>query len=164
MNVQRLQVLASYLRSLDKVSVWDRIKAFFGAALPKKKAFDMNLWTCETAACALGTACQIPEFQAAGLGLELCNADDDDETDENGNRLFHGFPVFAGLSGFRAGSSFFGISYSAAMYLFDPDYYKGKVKPTDVALRIDYLLAHDGEPPDLDELFADEEDEFGFPC
>lgn len=160
MNVERLQTLANYLRNYNRVSFFDRIMSLFGFLGPKKKEFNMQLWTCDTAACALGVACQIPEFKSAGLVASIVD-EEDDEWDENGNRVFHAIPEFDGDAGFSAGARFFGISHHAASYLFDPATYADHefwfdepappITPERVADRIDELLANDGEPLEPDD-------------
>lgn len=82
-------------------------------AVPPER-FNLGEWEseCGTVACAIGHACRIPEFQAAGLALLP-----GDQWDEP-------YPAFGDYAGFNAAASFFGIEDLDALHLFDPDEYE----------------------------------------
>ena len=127
MNTERLLRLAAHL---DTVPVDE---------------FKMDHWAerddvCGTVCCAMGHACDLPEFAAAGLFLEwgehgrgrtaeLCRRTD---APHLAPHLF---------TGFRAAAVFFSLSCSVAEDLFSPDCYPAKPGPGDVAARIRELVA-----------------------
>lgn len=120
MHRDRLTVLRDYLRS----------------PAVKPEAFTISFWwrtgdefECGYAGCAVGHACQIPEFNAAGLAL---NDGLDDECP---------FPVFEDLNADDAVGQFFGLLYTQVGYLFYASAYKvGSASQWAVANRIDELL------------------------
>lgn len=124
MNTERLLRLADYLEDVV-------------AKLPAER-FDMNNWAtptphCGTACCAVGHACSIPEFQAAGLAMSI---------DEEG----HGEPVIrpddgSMFSSWQAVEAFFGITHREAACLFDAGRYFAGVRPQEVAARIRQFVA-----------------------
>jgi hypothetical protein len=90
--------------------------------------------SCGFAACAMGLATMIPEFQAAGLRLVPC------ETWLRGTTMMLSYGE---RTGYQAAGDFFGISTDEAMELFSPQYYNertGAVGERAVARRIDALL------------------------
>ncbi len=117
MNVERLKVLARFLRT----------------EVPREQ-FDLDSWatdqdfeSCGTTACAFGWATQIPEFNEAGLRLA--------------EGLSSPVPKYQGCGGFGAAAQFFHIPWSAAVLLFGPDSYdKDDRTPNSVAKRIDTLV------------------------
>lgn len=119
MNKQRLKVLSKHLR--ENVST-----------------LDMSRWAdeCGTASCAMGHACTIPEFKAAGLHL----------MEGYGVTIF---PAFDGAHSYYAAQRFFNLSREDALHLFDPycyvqmfpDIFKSGLHPAAVADRIDALIA-----------------------
>ena len=136
-NVERLLRLAAHLETVPA------------------EAFDMGDWavrhTCGTTCCALGHACTIPEFAAAGLTL-VWDADEraqpiraTPECRDDVGRL---------VVGFRAAVAFFGIEPRDARDLFDPERYIpdvsrpdadetalwASIRPADVADRIRELV------------------------
>ncbi len=98
----------------------------FLRTLPVKK-FDIETWRsdCGTTACAIGWACTIPEFQEAGLEI--------DEPYE--------MPSFMGAFHYPAVAKFFDIKTEMSKILFSPVFYAANPTPSDVADKIDTLLA-----------------------
>jgi hypothetical protein len=106
-----------------------------------KTKFNINGWcltkvnkkgeVCNTAACALGSACLYKPFMKEGLKLD-------------GNNL----PTYKRHEEFDAGAKFFGITDSESNYLFSPSAYNSSylekpiknVKPKHVALRVQELI------------------------
>ena len=110
----------------------------FLAHVPKEK-FDLENWRnngqesmdsngdiddhdlrtgCGTTGCAIGWACTIPEFKAAGLS-------------------YTGFTVrYDDLVSWGAVEVFFGLCHMEALYLFSEDSYKANASPYDVAERL----------------------------
>ena len=81
---------------------------------------------CGTTACAIGWACTISEFKAAGLS-------------------YTGFTVsYDDLVSWGAVEEFFGLSFMEAMYLFSDSSYKANASPYDVAARL-YFAADSQE-------------------
>jgi hypothetical protein len=126
------------------------------ATVPKKE-FDMENWynkvegekvaECGTVACALGIACQIPSFKAAGLKL-IVSGHVFDLEDDNGNIIeraeYHGTPVYGKLEGCEAGEAFFGLTDIEGAELFLPEYYNiyknRKVTPSQVIKKIKTIV------------------------
>jgi hypothetical protein len=126
MNDERLLMLADHL---DKREV------------TPEHGFNLSDWRCETACgtvcCAIGDACDIPEFQAQGLvatqhrysARTLC-------------------PQFAGFfRGWGAVEEFFGLGAFQARYLFSGDDYPNRndTPPSEVAARIRAFVKSGGE-------------------
>jgi hypothetical protein len=105
MNTERLLRLADHLDTVPE------------------SAFDLMDWACGTTACAVGHACFIPEFMAAGLRMDFIDG---------------GLPIpsFGNCYGWMAAGVFFDLPPGASVKLFDPDYYSHRAKPQDVAARI----------------------------
>lgn len=110
MNKERLTTLANHLRTVPP------------------ETLDMSNWTCGTAACAVGHACMMPEFNAQGLGFPDVRR----------------IPYYAGESGWCAVDNFFDLLWPAARHLFESRHYLKPPTPTEVADRIDYFVEHDG--------------------
>lgn len=91
--------------------------------------FNLNTWKsdCGTTACALGWACEIPEFQK--LGLYCYN-------------LMYQTPVFETSFGYRAAALFFDISLEKIERLFCPNEYpeEDQANPLAVAQRIEEFI------------------------
>lgn len=115
MNTERLQILADHLEELDAVPPKERTRRF-----------DMGLWFCDTAACALGEATTIPVFQEAGLELR---------------QQYASVPVYAGARGLSAAELFFDISPAHAKAIFLPRSYARRITPRMVANRIRKIMA-----------------------
>lgn len=111
MNKERLLKLADFLDTV-----------------PEEK-LKMGDWEseCGTAYCAFGWACQIPEFQEAGLELSGSN--------------YRPYPKFGRYEGYEASAYFFDILIRDALYLFDPMAYDGEITLGDVTGRIRGLVA-----------------------
>lgn len=91
---------------------------------------------CGTVCCAMGHACLIPEFAAAGLSLQF-------DVDEDGHS--YGYPVLSDGRGLhtniRAAAAFFDIEVEDAQWLFIPDSYDHPgITPGQVAGRIRSLV------------------------
>ncbi len=103
MNRERLQVLADFLLTV-----------------PVEK-FDLATWDCGTTACAVGHACQIPEFKKAGL------------------RLIGGSPKcsisFDGWYGRYAAQYFFDLTFKKIEDLFFADTYPKEDRKNPLAVR-----------------------------
>lgn len=113
MNEERLLKLADYLETVPE------------------RAFNMAAWRdeCGTSGCALGHACEIPEFAAIGLKIEFCRK----------ARIY--MPVLNGSHGYAAAEALFGIDGDEAEYLFNPWRYSffkrcAEITPQAVAARI----------------------------
>lgn len=115
------------------------VLAAFLDTLPPEK-LDMGVWAekqkCGTVACAVGWACQIPEFQEAGLRVEW----DKDEC---------AVPVFGVVCGWATPAVFFGLPITCVHYLFDSELYEANaaVSPRTVAARIRDFVASGGTVP-----------------
>lgn len=96
MNKERLLKLADHLDTVDQ------------------SRFDMSTWSCGTQACAIGHACEIPEFRKAGLYLETLYGQAYPKYAEPRQK-------YAEYSGFDAVAKFFSISLYRANKLFDFD-------------------------------------------
>lgn len=127
---KRLEILADRLESIAVRPVVGR-------------TFNLSEWyavdECGTAACAMGEACLIPEFQALGLSL-------------NCNIVNCSYPVFEQYAGFGAAATFFDILREDAEHLF-LDYVR-KDDPLVVANRIRAFIARGGRPPSGKEEFV----------
>lgn len=98
---RRLLVLAAKLRTVPEEHFW------FGQWCDLNSIGQPDV--CGTAGCAVGWACEIPEFQALGLRLGLVNG-----------RASFGRPEFNGDEGFPAARSFFGLTEEDTYLLFEP--------------------------------------------
>lgn len=115
MNIQYLEMLAARLEQINPNT--DPI------------IFDIETWFyqedpgCGTAACAIGIACMMPEFQALGLSLQ------DDVTCPQFR-----YPHYNGSSGWLGVVGFFDFvgakERSISNYLFDPSGYDPHEPPT----------------------------------
>lgn len=104
------------------------------------EVFDMDAWavrtSCGTVCCALGHACDVPAFKAAGLRLDWGRGHDE-------AYVLLDIPHTL-CEGYHAAAALFGIDCSDAHYLFDPDRYEqghdeqgnSRVTPANVAARI----------------------------
>lgn len=110
MNKERLLRLADHLDAIDPIK------------------FDLTDWRCGTTACAIGHACDIPEFKEAGLKLAGVSYDSYPYAD----------PCFLRECGWDAVVSFFDINYDDAEYLFEETAYDpvDKCNPKAVSNRI----------------------------
>ena len=120
--------LATELGRLEILA--DRLEAF----VPTPECqFDMEIWECGTAACAVGLACQIPEFNSLGLRLERTSW---------GGLIMASEPVFADHTNWDAVRVFFGITLKEAFWLFSEEQYPDDdTTAQEVAARIRTLLA-----------------------
>lgn len=113
---KRLERLAQLLEN------WSVEKKLLVAQNNKVKSFDIHSWQCGTAACALGSAAMLPEFNKSGLKIE-------------------GAPTFKGHDEYRAGEKFFGITYDQSLFLFNPLCYESlHPTPKTVAKRVREIL------------------------
>ena len=153
MNLERLQHQIDILRSVAAA----------------EKQFDMSQWLdvsshgCGSSACAFGYACLDPAFQAQGLRLEFEHRYPNEDIGEARrftvasvadfnlvrNRLGRFDPVFGDYNSFDAAAVFYGITVSAATFLFDPDTYTGPsrygaITPEDVIERINVVIERGG--------------------
>lgn len=106
------------------VVVLERVKA----APKKRKEFDMSVWAvktldCGTHLCACGWGASDPVLRRQGLVLEF-----------NGGIIAH--PAYAGLTGYEAIESFFGLGAFTAEHLFSPNMYSDGKKMAPVIARI----------------------------
>lgn len=93
--------------------------------------FQLGDWSCGTAACAVGHACTMPEFQAKGLRIEPYE----------GLRTGHGVPWFGRVGGWSAVRAFFDLDFSECYDLFHQGHYRGQPQgPDDVADRIEAFV------------------------
>ena len=100
--------------------------------------FDMRVWGCMAAACALGTAATIPSFRK--LGLRLRREAPTDPRDPRGT----GEVSFGDNTNTFAAMAFFRINYLTASELFWPSSYGtpgSKIQPRQVAAHIRYMVA-----------------------
>lgn len=125
MNIERLTILADHL---------DTVPA---------ERFDLGVWhrvtDCGTTACAVGHACAIPEFKAAGLQLV-------------DSLTAWGFtakrPFYKGEEALSAVMSFFDMDQCLAAFLLHEEFYPPQQRGAqDVAARIREVVAgaHDPE-------------------
>lgn len=132
MNTKRLKTLADHLRTVNR------------------RHFHLDNWKCGTTACAVGHACDIPEFREAGLrlasreaGLRLARCDE----------LCSLIPVYGDNEeeiedfGWGAVGRFFDLNDKQSAYLFDGYQYEDNARPADVADRIDQFIAAGGLVP-----------------
>jgi hypothetical protein len=120
------------LERLEKLMEnWGVEKKLLVAPEGKITKFDISRWHCGTAACVLGAAALLPEFNKKGLKLsesETCSG-------------FY-YPNFRSYYSYESGEKFFGLNEKQAEYLFDPEQYKrGEAKPATVAKRIREILS-----------------------
>lgn len=121
MHRQRLKTLAAHLEQL-------------------RKPLNMEAWfsDCGTAACAVGHACSLPEFQQEGL-YAGCS-----QITRRGL-----VPSFDSEQGWDAVQLFFHLTYSQAKWLFGESAYEsesdeeGMIEPSAVATRISSLIEKD---------------------
>lgn len=106
-----------------------RVLADFLDTLPPEK-FDIEEWSssCQSAGCAVGWACKIPAFRAAGLRLVLA---------------FRMIPRFGELTEWKAVQAFFELDFHDAKHLFSGLAYDNVYRTTapEVAARIREHLA-----------------------
>ena len=95
MNIKRLRTLVSILKMHSKGTFKNRLR------------FNMDLWHCETAACAGGLACLYKPFNKEGLELAV------DGT----------VPRFKNLEGLTAIQEFFDMPLRFAEYIFSAQSY-----------------------------------------
>jgi len=141
MNKQRLLTLAAHLR--DQVPEEDFSMATW-AGNGKKPWNGTAVLSCGVAGCAMGYATTIPEF--SDLGLHLASG---------GYRTDRAVISFKGHIGYQAAMALFEIDDLQSDWLFNPDRYNKGVTPTEVAERIEKIVADEGVCPEWDE---DEED------
>lgn len=158
MNKERLIKLKEFLSTVDvnrfNMKTWfettdvdescDMTSVFFFDVEDDEEQlphFPVKEVSCGTAACAMGWACMIPEFQKEGLQL-VC------PESEYPRNKFQGTPIYNDgknvHSEFGACVEFFDITWKQAYYLFDPSEYDPKiqdtVRPRHVISRIDDVL------------------------
>lgn len=130
MNAERLLRLADHLDTVPAV------------------VFDMTQWAmradCGTVACALGHACSIPEFAAAGLRLDWSHGPYERPSESACVRLGDGSP----LNGYGVAGAFFDLYIQDVYHLFSPSDYldangdqRADIHPAEVAARIRDLVA-----------------------
>ena len=134
MNIQRLQTLAAFLRTVSQEHFDLRS---WRSSVGCEYASDEDLTTlqCGTTACAVGWACSMPEFQAQGLtwGTDGISP--------------AGYPVYAPTetkecsASWEAVEEFFDISYNTAEHLFASDKYAENATAVQVADRIEEVIA-----------------------
>lgn len=124
MNRLRLQKLVDHLQTVPEES------------------FNMNLWWRRFAGCAAGHACQIPEFNEAGLSLSELTS------------TMIRFPIYKipgepPFNMYLALVRFFDIDRSSAFLIFDPRTYAiSYPKIKDVIKRIEEVLNVESLSPD----------------
>ena len=150
MNIERLTKLAELLDTVPP----DRFNMDYWGLTPRGGPEELNIVECGTSACALGWACSIPEFRAAGLRLRKHSTS---------IRYDHFSPEFKARSeaypamevikeAFLAGAAFFDITLEESEWLFLPRRYEPPgfdqdedpplvITPADVAARIRTLIA-----------------------
>lgn len=120
---QRLRKLADFLKTLPeaKFDIGDWATKGFNPGNPEASQ-------CGSAACAVGWACAMPEFQAEGLHMHNCTPI---YVLEDGSHYQHWY----------AARFFFGLNFDESQRLFSGSYYPGgEAKPSEVAERIETLL------------------------
>lgn len=137
MNTQRLQTLATFLRTVPADHF--NLRSWRSAKSGYTHVSDAVLESleCGTTGCAVGWACSMPEFQAQGLawgtdGISIA-----------------GYPVYAQVdsvgnyrhSGWEAVEAFFDIDYSLAEHLFSSSEYADNATSLQVADRIESTIA-----------------------
>jgi hypothetical protein len=139
MNVDRLLRLAEFLERLNpalfRIAGWTNgvergVSAINGGKLRLKAGItedDVNETACGFAACAVGWACTLPDFQADGLYYNVLD----------------GYPVHGQFENWEAVEAFFGLEPQQAWHLFSlSDYqeagkdWREEVPPDEVAKRI----------------------------
>ena len=108
-GIRRLELLANHLCGV------------------KPEYFSLCAWKCGIVACAVGHACQIPEFTEEGFCLVRFDV-----------------PSFSNELGWNAVRLFFGLSSEDASALFSSNSYHPNVTPSDVATKI-YVYIFSGE-------------------
>ena len=113
-GIRRLERLADYLGTVPA------------------EVFNLEDWECGAVFCAIGHACQIPEFQAEGLKLRYLEMDSDG--------VKH--PFFRDKISWEAVKAFFEISATVAVPLFSSSYYQNvdQTTPAEVAAKIHKYL------------------------
>jgi hypothetical protein len=125
-KTDRLLALANFLR--DEVS---------------KNIFEMTDWVCDSRACAVGWACQIPKFRKLGLSFKFEMLEDDSGI----NMKVNPFPVYKGFEGEDAVKEFFGIEHEDFYNLFSHCGYKSEnPSPKTVAAKIEKFVANATSP------------------
>lgn len=159
MNIERLQKLANFLRTLDKdkfdMASWyfrplkeesnpnEHIKFICEQEFGKFGRLNTPEIKCGSVACALGWACSIPEFQEAGLFLGSL------DLEHTSIDAIDAFPAYLHDDGnyyFQevAASKFFGIGVDVASSLFYPSYYDTyDITPDAVADKIEALISNE---------------------
>lgn len=147
MNTERLIILRDHLKKI--------------ATQPRRRIFSLSTWftrgnledagvpnACGTSACAMGEACFIPEFKAAGLRL---NGEPRGRPTKSDSISL--WPVFTDADGREhtgtdAAVALLGLSYRQAKYLFMPMSYpkRNRTSPMAVARRIDKVLRGTAPP------------------
>lgn len=112
-----------------------------------KRVFNLQSWkqsNCQTTACAVGCACEIPSFRKAGLKLVFDYYEEGACDDGNGNdcNIKYFRPVFGDLVSWDAVEEFFGLNLYEAEYLFQSKNYATETNttPKQVAKRIRELV------------------------
>lgn len=109
-RIKRLGMLRDMLKNHRKI-------------FPEMK-FDMSIYHCGTAACALGSAACYPPLMKDGLHLDWLWG-----------------PAFKGTSKMEAGATFFGLTFDETYFIFTFDKNIHE-RPKTVAKRVDSLLKH----------------------
>lgn len=88
--------------------------------------FNLGVWWCGTAGCALGHGCNMPRLRELGLQLVRVGV------------MALPTPDFNGKQGYFAVEELFNIDYALAQRLFAPDSYRcgNRTRPKTVARRI----------------------------
>jgi hypothetical protein len=135
-GVARLRKLATLLDKLQ-----DNLNAGKTGPLTKTiDTFDLSVYVCGSAACALGVASLHPQFQNEGLIPKYQGPDLLDLL-----RRDSYIPAYRRHRGINAGSKFFEISDLQASYLFlESSYPESHRAPRYVADRIRKFIARDG--------------------
>lgn len=154
MNIERLTKLAELL---DTVPPERFNMDYWGLASAYSNLKELNVAECGTSACALGWACSIPEFQAAGLHLHRNGTSIRyDHFEPRFKTRSEAYPALEAIyEGFKAGAKFFGITLEQSEWLFLPREYEPPgfdqdedppivITPADVAARIRTLIAQGG--------------------
>lgn len=138
MNTQRLQTLATFLRTVPEehfdLQSW---RASDDHELVSDEA--LNSLQCGTTGCAVGWACTIPEFKAEGLHWDVS---DDGTTDYPG---YGKDDTAEYATAWEAVEVFFNINYDTADHLFScGSYDNNNATANEVADRIEEVIAAGG--------------------
>lgn len=149
MNIERLTKLAELLDTVPP----DRFNMDYWGLAPHGDLEDLNIAECGTAACALGWACSIPEFRAAGLRLrKIGTSIRYDHFSPEIKIRSEAYPALeVAHEAFHAGAKFFDITLEQSEWLFLPREYEPPgydqdedppiiITPADVAARIRALI------------------------